>query len=1233
MLAGAVSTLVLASSTVSFGGSGRPSDDVRPATSYRVAETLEVPRPAQDPSGARTPRQPDAATTPPAQRRVEAGWSGVQRHADAERWDDALETALETLALSQSALGDDMPHTIVSHRIVGDLLMRASRPAEAIAHYFDAFQASTRRYAADTPNFTEAVLRLRDAYLAAGQVGNVDALLRHVISVGDANIANESSELLRVRRAYGQFLRQQGRLQEAETQFLRIVRVRERLGNGDDDLALVVALTDLGGALRVQGRYSEAEASYTRALALARAARGDSDTTVGILLDNLGGVFQERGQFSAAEKVRREALAIFEEVLDDDHLTTALGRANLAALYMEQGRLREARPLYERALATYQARLPESDARLGVLLDNFGGLARMEGKRDEALALYEAALRSLSAAYPETHPAIATSLNNIALEEQVRDNHPRAEALFRRALAINDASMGPNYHANGIVWGNLADTLIAQKKVDAARAALERSVSILESALDANSPQLIRPLRVLAGLLFGQGDIDAALEVARRSVRLESLKRERLRLDPEGMIETEGTDNAFLGALYLFERIVAERPELRDGLAAEAFDLAQRAASTAAARSIGQISVRLAASGRGAGVLVRERQDLAKAWKAADARLASAAGGVRASDTASGIRRELRDIEARLEALDRRLVSEFPDFERLDTYGPKTVSDVRGVLAPDEALVFVVSRGEALHVFVVTAVSMAWRTLEMTASQAAGHVQALRCGLDSAEWTGETRPLACLDLLGRTPDGSGVLPFDLARAHALYRGLFDPVGDLISNRRLLLVPNDVLGRVPAHVLLNAPPVDGAPWSKQPWLALKAAVTVVPSVSGIVTLRAVERISTDARRPFLGVANPLLIGVDGVDRSAFTVRSCSTATRAHRAAGQFALRNSGVESVRPAMRGGVAEVESVRRLTPLPETALEVCEVARTVGADRDAVILSGRATERELRRRNAAGDLSRYRVLHFATHGLVAGEVDGLPEPALVLTPPEIATPEDDGLLTASEVAEFKLDADWVVLSACNTAAGAAPGAEALSGLARAFIYAGARALLVSHWPVDSDAAVRLTTATTVALAEDPTRSRAEALRLAMAGLIDGGAGEAYAHPAIWAPFSVVGTDWSDLGQGRRAPLADGRVDAGPSGTQRATGEGLGPERLPATADPQRPLGTTRSGTGAPATGEPPLSQSSAAQPSATRPAQRSRQARTTPAPRPQPVPVAPAAPAVQGPVAEDWRDDVFARD
>ena len=131
--------------------------------------------------------------------------------------------------------------------------------------------------------------------------------------------------------------------------------------------------------------------------------------------------------------------------------------------------------------------------------------------------------------------------------------------------------------------------------------------------------------------------------------------------------------------------------------------------------------------------------------------------------------------------------------------------------------------------------------------------------------------------------------------------------------------------------------------------------------------------------------------------------------------------------------------------------------------------------------------------------------------PALILSLREKPTQFNDGLLTASEVALLKLNADWVVLSACNTASAEKPGAEALSGLARAFFYAGARSLIVSNWEVETRSAVALMVGTFAALAADPKLSHGEALQKAMLAVIENTQHSEWVDPKYWAPFVVVG--------------------------------------------------------------------------------------------------------------------------
>ena len=197
----------------------------------------------------------------------------------------------------------------------------------------------------------------------------------------------------------------------------------------------------------------------------------------------------------------------------------------------------------------------------------------------------------------------------------------------------------------------------------------------------------------------------------------------------------------------------------------------------------------------------------------------------------------------------------------------------------------------------------------------------------------------------------------------------------------------------------------------------------------------------------------------------------------------------------------------------PDTRLEIEDVARVMGAGSDDIFLHQNASVRQVTGMNLADR----KVIMFSTHGLVPGELNGLSQPALALSSPEVTGDHDDGLLTLDKVIALKLDADWVVLSACNTASGDGAGSEAVSGLGRAFFFAGARALLVSNWPVDSIAARQLMTDLFVRQ-QGTSIGKAEALRQAMLSQLEQGGmreGEAlkftYAHPLFWAPFVLVG--------------------------------------------------------------------------------------------------------------------------
>jgi CHAT domain-containing protein len=513
------------------------------------------------------------------------------------------------------------------------------------------------------------------------------------------------------------------------------------------------------------------------------------------------------------------------------------------------------------------------------------------------------------------------------------------------------------------------------------------------------------------------------------------------------------------------------RPD--DNAKNEAFVAAQRLHETQAGAALALMSARFAAGNDAVAGLVRRQQDLKGQLDSLDKRITGeigAADGKRNDALILSLRAEAARAQKSLDETAAQISREYPGYAELSSPAPLTLAQSQALLKPDEALVLFVAMNERSYVFVVTHESSAMQEIALRGDELGERVSNLRKGLfnGAAELT----------------------PFDLY-AHDLYFALFGGIENLVAKKpKLLIVPTASLTSLPFQVLVTRKPdatiAPAERYRSAAWLINDKALAVLPSVPSLRALRVYAKASR-ANKPFIGFGDPVLQRLDP---------------------GKARMASRNVQPYQTYYKGTVVDIDALRKgLAPLPETADELYAVARQLGASDSDVRLGAAATLTSVK----IASLDQYRVIDFATHGLVAGEVNGLSEPALVLTLPEHPTADDDGLLTASRVAKLSLDADWAVLSACNTAAGDKPGAEGLSGLARAFFYAGARALLVSHWPVDSDAAVKLTTAAFAELAKNPAIGRAEALRRSMQRLIADQSSPRNADPAVWAPFVVVG--------------------------------------------------------------------------------------------------------------------------
>jgi CHAT domain-containing protein/Tfp pilus assembly protein PilF len=816
------------------------------------------------------------------------------------------------------------------------------------------------------------------------------------------------------------------------------------------------------------GKYSEAVPLAQRQLESLEKKYGPFNADVAGALNNLALLYGDLGRDAEAEPLLRRAIAILEKVHGLDSAAGAPELNNLAALYQRQQRYSDAEPLFKRALAIREKLLPPNHPNVGQSLNNLATLYEKQDRHADSEPLFRRALAIYEKAAGPEHPAVATLLNNLGQVDKVQGRFADAEPLIRRSLAIREKVLGRDHPDVARSLNNLADLDERQGRYADAEPLYRRAAAIREAALGPDHPDLVISLNNLASLYQTEGHGADALPIVQRLIA-----------------GGRAQPRVALPVLFAAQR--------RQSMPAEkalddALNAVQRGTQSSAASAVNKLAVRLAAGSDRLAELVRRDQDLAAEAEALDKAILAAVSKEPSKRDAAAEQRSrerLAAISAERVNLQKTFAVEFPDYAALSNPLPVTGREIQALLSGDEAIVVFAVLDKETHVFALTREGVDWKPLPLGAEALSQKVAAFRGGLD----------------VGHASDASGKAGlFDLARAFELYAALLGPVEALVKDKRsLLVVPSAALTALPFHLLVTEKPAAAIPekidgYRDAAWLLKRQAVSVLPSVASLKALRSFVRRDFGIK-PMTGFGDPVF-------------NPAQQGSGDSRTAAQSASRGVVTSAYTDFWQGaGVDRTKLAQALPQLPDTADELNAVAKDLGVAAADIHLGSDASETTVKR----AKLSDYSILYFATHGLVAGDVKGLAEPSLALSMPAQPSEFDDGLLTSSEVAQLKLNADWVVLSACNTIAGDKPGAEALSGLARSFFYAGARALLVSHWAVDSEAATRLTTLTFDRLKSNPNIGRAEALRQAMLSYLSDTSKPQNAYPALWGPFALIG--------------------------------------------------------------------------------------------------------------------------
>jgi len=818
-------------------------------------------------------------------------------------------------------------------------------------------------------------------------------------------------------------------------------------------------------------RFEQAETDFQALVADAEARRAPPAEMAEALL-NLALNVSNNGRFAEADRLFRDADA--QVAAAGDPLLAAQARTYRALHLRNAGRFAEAVEAGNGALrASQQARTARGLGAAGpVAVASAGGdvaigaelsqaLNRRPAGRDVMGGSRVSLTDRLTVQDAQALEVVGSSLAAQGDIAGARDALTRAD----RLLTAAEASGALNVWLRARIEADLGEVDMDAGQPAQAVAKFNNAVRVIRTR-HAGTAAEGGLLLSLGRAQIGASQEDAALATYARAFELFQEQR--------GALGASADDAAPYFDLLL-KRIKSD-PGKADDYKSRFFNAASSVVSNATAQTVSKLAARVASGDGAVTGLVRALEDTRRELRAAEAQAANLqAANAYAGQERTDLEARLRTLQQQADGLESQLLTANPRYSQLVS-SQASLADLQKVLAKDEAYVKVLLLDSRSYGLLVTPTKVEPYAIDLNRGTAGAAVRRLRAPFEAED----TLPA-----------------FDVTRSYQLFQQLFGPVAsDVMAAKHLIYEPDGALISLPVATLVTADPAalvakasgSDPDYRQVAWLGAKTDSALVLSAASFMQSRAFA--PSQAKQSFLGFADP-------ATPARSDTRAYSTMVR----------RAVSLRSERDLSNVCENTRLALLQMPPLPDTADEVRAVGASIGGARpEDIVIGSQFTDRSVKDRR---DLSDYKILYFATHGLLPQPSACLPEPALMTS---VGIGDSDGLLDTSEILDLKLDADLVVLSACDTggaggetaASGLQGGGEALGGLTRAVIYAGGRSLIVSHWSVDSVATVRLMTGMFAASA--PTK--AESLTRSQQALQQS---EQFSHPYYWAPFTIVG--------------------------------------------------------------------------------------------------------------------------